>query len=161
MRPRIDPLRSSGTLLEALDIVTSGPEHLPPPPQGWGMYAQLGRSPSNGPSGIDGLHQVPYQSHRPYPLRQFIEPLALFSALLFHPLLLKRTIDENGKEIRLLVLRLELTKFFVFLQMGYPGIIDLRGPFCRFGLKTQSLKPKSNVEGVFLFFNRLKWTYFS
>jgi hypothetical protein len=49
----------------------------------------------------------------------------------------------------------------VFLQMGRPGIIHLRTPFCRFGLKTQCLKPKSNLEGVLLFFNPLKWTYVS
>jgi hypothetical protein len=34
-----------------------------------------------------------------------------------------------------LVLCSELATFFVFLQMGRPGIIHLRTPFCRFGLK--------------------------
>ncbi len=158
MRPRVDPLGSSGAFLEALDIVTTGPEDLPPPPQGSGIYAQLRRSPSNGLSGIDGLHQVPYQSHRPYLLPQLIEPLALFSPLLLHPLLLKRTIDEDSEEIRLFVLRSKLATFFVFLQMGYLGIMHPRTPFFRFGLQNSSLKPKSNLEGVLLFFNILKWT---
>ena len=156
--PRVDPMGSSGAFLEASDIITTGPEAVPPPPQGSGIYAQIGRSLSNGLSGIDGLHQVPYQSHRPYLLPQLIEPLVLFCLLLLHPLLLKRTIDEDSEEIRLFVLRFELATFFVFLQMGYPGIIHLRTPFFRFGLQNSSLRPKSNLEGVLSFFNTLKWT---
>ncbi len=158
MSPRVDPLGSSGAFLEALDIITTGPEAIPPPPQSSGIYAQLGRGLSNGPSGIDGLHQVPYQSHRPYLLPQLIEPLALVSPLLLHLLLLKRTIDEDSEKIRLLILRSKLATFFVFLQMGYPGIIHPRTPLFRFGLQNLSLKPKSNLEGVLLFFNTIKWT---
>lgn len=158
MGPRVDPMGSSGAFLEALDTITTDPESVPPPPQGSGMYAQLGRSLGNSLSGIDSLHQVPYQSHCPYLLPQLIEPLVLSCLLLSHPLLLKRTIDKDSEEIRLFVLRSKLATFFVFLQMGYPGIIHPRTPFFRLGLQNSSLKPKSNLEGVLLFFNTLKWT---
>ena len=127
--PQIDPPGPSGALPKALDIITTGLEGGPPPPHGSGIYAQLRGSLSNGLSWIDGLHHVPYQSHRTYLLPQLIEHLALFSPLLLHLLLLKRTIDEDSKEIRLLVLCSELATFFVFLQMGRPGIIHLRTPF--------------------------------
>lgn len=158
MGPRVDPLGSSGALLEAPDIIPTGPETVPPPPQGSGMYAQLARSLSNGLSAIDGLPQLPYQFHRPYLLPQLIEFLVLTCLLLSHPLLLKGTIDEDSEEIRPFVFRSKLAAFFVFLQMGCPSIIHLRTPFVRFGLEKPSLKPKSNLEGVLLFFNTLKWT---
>lgn len=158
MSPRVDPPGASGAFLEASDSIPTGLEAGPPPPQGSGMYAQLARGLSNSLSGIDGLPQLPYQFHRPYLLPQLIELLVLISLFLSHPLLLKGTIDEDSEEIRFFVFRSKLAAFFVFLQMGCPRIIHLKTPFFRFGLEQSSLQSKSNLEGVLLFFNTLKWT---
>jgi hypothetical protein len=114
---------SSGALLETLDIIATGIEGIPPPPNGSGIYVQLPRSLNKGLSGIDGLHQVFYQSDRPYPLSQLIEPLALFGLLFSHPFLFKRTIDENSKKTMLFVLGSKLAIFFVFPHMGCPRSI--------------------------------------
>lgn len=156
--PRVDPLGSSGALLEAPDIIPTGLEPVPPPPQGSGMYAQLARCLRNGRSGITGLPHLPYQSDRLYLPPHLMELLVLVSLLLSHPLLRKGTIDEDREEIRLFVFGSKLAAFFVFLQMGCPRIIHLGTPFFRFGFEQSSLQPKSNLEGVLLFFNTLKWT---
>ena len=158
MSPRVDPLGPPGALLKASDIIPTGLEAVPPPPQGSGMYAQLIRALSNGRSGIDVLLQLPYQSDRPYPLPQLIERLVLISLLLSHAFLHKGAIDEDREEIRLFVFGLKLAAFLMFLQMRCFRIIHLRTPFFRFGKERSSLQSKSTVEGVLLEFNTLKWT---